>query len=59
MAVHNSESVAIGTARRLSIGIELVEVRFVAMRIGLNGLAARTPVRGADLAVLLGELERV
>lgn len=47
-----------GTARRL-ISVELVEIRLVAVWISLDGLAARVPVRGADVAVLLGELERV
>lgn len=39
--------------------MDLGEVLLGLLRVGLDGLAALAPVGGADLAVLLGELEGI
>jgi hypothetical protein len=39
--------------------VYFAQVRFVALRGGLDRLVARAPVRRANLAVLVCELERV
>jgi hypothetical protein len=61
MSVDSCDS---GLSRTVRVGhfgvcVHLVEVGLVAFGGGFDGVLAWVPVRGADLAVLVGELEGV
>jgi len=43
----------------MNLGVGLLEVGFAALGVGLHGVISRLPVGGADLAMLISELEGI